>query len=103
LEPKLYENRSLNKIKYSVSQHQFLGVLKLFLYYIWNRNKYLSLQAFEQYDSVEDSNALLALKYMLMSKIMLNLPDEVYLGLRNLCNNFIVFFYPLIFENLRHC
>jgi hypothetical protein len=26
---------------------------------------------------VEDSNALLALKYMLMSKIMLNLPDEV--------------------------
>jgi len=34
-------------------------------------------EAFEQYDSVEDSNALLALKYMLMSKIMLNLPDEV--------------------------
>ncbi len=38
---------------------------------------YRYFQAFEQYDSVEDSNALLALKYMLMSKIMLNLPDEV--------------------------
>ena len=28
-------------------------------------------EAFEQYDSVEDKNALTALKYMLMSKIML--------------------------------
>lgn len=34
-------------------------------------------EAFEQYDSVEDENALNALKYMLLSKIMLNLPDEV--------------------------
>lgn len=34
-------------------------------------------EAFEQYDSVEDANALRALKYMLLSKIMLNLPDEV--------------------------
>ena len=29
-------------------------------------------EAFEQYDSVEDKNALIALKYMLMAKIMLN-------------------------------
>merc|ERR1712141_967428 len=34
-------------------------------------------EAFEQYDSVEDKLALTALKYMLMSKVMLNLPDEV--------------------------
>jgi len=34
-------------------------------------------EAFEQYDSVEDGSALRALKYMLLSKIMLNLPDEV--------------------------
>ena len=29
-------------------------------------------EAFEQYDSVEDKNAVTALKYMLLSKIMLN-------------------------------
>ena len=29
-------------------------------------------EAFEQYDSVEDKNALIALKYMLMAKVMLN-------------------------------
>jgi len=34
-------------------------------------------EAFEQYDSVEDSMATKALKYMLLSKIMLQLPDEV--------------------------
>jgi len=34
-------------------------------------------EAFEQYDSVEDKNALTALKYMLMSKIMLRTPEEV--------------------------
>jgi len=34
-------------------------------------------EAFEQYDSVEDPMATMALKYMLLSKIMLNLPDEV--------------------------
>lgn len=34
-------------------------------------------EAFEQYDSVEDPKAILALKYMLLSKVMLNLPDEV--------------------------
>jgi len=34
-------------------------------------------EAFEQYDSVEDSNAVNALKYMLLSKIMLGTPDEV--------------------------
>ena len=30
-------------------------------------------EAFEQYDSVDDSHALVALKYMLMAKIMLQL------------------------------
>jgi len=34
-------------------------------------------EAFEQYDSVEDPLAIRALKYMLLSKIMLSLPDEV--------------------------
>merc|ERR1719511_412573 len=34
-------------------------------------------EAVEQYDSVEDKNALIALKYMLMAKIMLNTPEEV--------------------------
>merc|ERR1712200_141757 len=34
-------------------------------------------EAFEQYDSVDDSHALVALKYMLMAKIMLQLPEEV--------------------------
>merc|ERR1712062_272679 len=34
-------------------------------------------EAFEGVDSVEDPMAIMALKYMLMSKVMLNLPDEV--------------------------
>lgn len=34
-------------------------------------------EAFEQYDSIEHPKAILALKYMLLSKVMLNLPDEV--------------------------
>merc|ERR1712172_204986 len=34
-------------------------------------------EAFEQYDSVDDPMAIKALKYMLLSKVMLNLPDEV--------------------------
>merc|ERR1719516_561506 len=34
-------------------------------------------EAFEQFDSVEDPLATKALKYMLLSKIMLQLPDEV--------------------------
>merc|ERR1711892_1130841 len=35
-------------------------------------------EAFEQYDSVEDPMATMALKYMLMSKIMLRMPEEVH-------------------------
>merc|ERR1719445_2656210 len=35
-------------------------------------------EAFEGYDSVEDKFALTALKYMLMSKIMLRTPEEVH-------------------------
>merc|ERR1719187_1557749 len=34
-------------------------------------------EAFEQFDSVEEPMAIKALKYMLLSKVMLNLPDEV--------------------------
>ena len=34
-------------------------------------------KAFEQHDNVEDPMATMALKYMLLSKVMLNLPDEV--------------------------
>lgn len=34
-------------------------------------------EAFEGYDSIDDKMAVTALKYMLMSKIMLNTPDEV--------------------------
>ena len=34
-------------------------------------------EAFEGFDSVDDPMAIMALKYMLMSKVMLNLPDEV--------------------------
>jgi 26S proteasome regulatory subunit N6 len=34
-------------------------------------------EAFEGYDSIDDKLAVNALKYMLMSKIMLNTPDEV--------------------------
>merc|ERR1719171_2145846 len=34
-------------------------------------------EAFEGYDSIEHPLALVTLKYMLLSKIMLNLPDDV--------------------------
>merc|ERR1719187_2747859 len=35
-------------------------------------------EAFEQYDSVEDPMATMALKYMLLSKVMLKTPEEVH-------------------------
>merc|ERR1711860_180734 len=35
-------------------------------------------EAFEGYDSIDDKMAVTALKYMLMTKILLNLPDEVF-------------------------
>lgn len=35
-------------------------------------------EAFEGYDSIDDKMAITALKYMLMTKILLNLPDEVF-------------------------
>ncbi|XP_057293326.1 26S proteasome non-ATPase regulatory subunit 11A-like [Hydractinia symbiolongicarpus] len=34
-------------------------------------------EAFEGYDSIDNSRAIIALKYMLLSKIMLNSPDDV--------------------------
>ena len=58
-------------------------------------------EAFEGFDSVEDPMAIMALKYMLMSKVMLNLPDEVTnlvsgkLALKYLSrfNNFPIFIF----------
>lgn len=35
-------------------------------------------EAFEGYDSIDSPKAIVALKYMLLSKIMLNLPDDVH-------------------------
>ncbi|XP_059929740.1 26S proteasome non-ATPase regulatory subunit 11A [Gadus macrocephalus] len=35
-------------------------------------------EAFEGYDSIDSSRAITSLKYMLLCKIMLNLPDEVH-------------------------
>ena len=43
-------------------------------------------KAFEQYDNVEDPMATMALKYMLLSKVMLNLPDEVTNTISGLSN-----------------
>merc|ERR1712172_70201 len=35
-------------------------------------------EAFEGYDSIDDPMAIMALKYMLMSKVMLRMPEEVH-------------------------
>ena len=57
LRRKISRRHSPTSLRWNIS-------LKAYLVVIW-----LSLQAFEQYDSVEDPMAIKALKYMLLSKV----------------------------------
>jgi 26S proteasome regulatory subunit N6 len=43
----------------------------------WGRYSYF-YEALEGYNSQDDPRAIMALKYMLLSKVMLNLTDDVY-------------------------
>jgi 26S proteasome regulatory subunit N6 len=52
--------------------------------YVNDRYSYF-YEALEGYNSQDDPRAIMALKYMLLSKVMLNLTDDVYSTLNHLC------------------
>ena len=66
-------------VKRKISKQLFHTFLKLskvltgWLYILLSNQRILLIE----HISVEDPMAIMALKYMLMSKVMLNLPDEV--------------------------